>query len=84
MAFSNGVPIPPAPGDWSHLPVWAREHDPYRGVPVLTTSKASSVAVRHHRPSHSVVSDAVHGNTEAKLCSEAVAAPHPTSTSVSS
>ena len=24
----HGLPIPPAPGDWSVLPVWAREHDP--------------------------------------------------------
>ena len=45
MPFSNGMPIPPAPGDWLELPAWARERDPYRGVPMLTTSKASSLAV---------------------------------------
>ena len=46
MPLSNGLPIPPAPGDWLELPAWARERDPYRGVPLLTTSKASSRAVR--------------------------------------
>ena len=44
MPVYGGLPLPPVPGDWAALPECAREADPYRACPLLTTSKAAAGA----------------------------------------